>query len=72
MNDRIYGQILFNCRLSNEVKLKLGYNLKIFSVDMRSAAVKKIAEYVFRPAKIIPASCIKARCVHLLIIIHGL
>ena len=30
INDLIYGQILYNCCLSNAFKLRLGHNVKIF------------------------------------------
>jgi len=32
INDPIYGQILYNCCLSNAFKLKLGHNMRIFLV----------------------------------------
>jgi len=36
MNNPIYGQTSYNCCPSNAFKLKLGHNLKIFLVEMRS------------------------------------
>jgi len=70
--DPIYGQISYNCCLSNAFKLKLGHNLKIFLVEMKRATGKEIAKHIIRPAKVIPASRVKARCPQLLIIIHRL
>jgi len=43
INDHIYGQILYNCCLSNALKLKLGHNVKIFVVEMMRATGKEIA-----------------------------
>jgi len=68
--DPIYGQISYNCCLSNAFKLKIGHYLKIFLVEMKRATGKEIAEYIIRPAKVIPASHVKARCAQLLIITH--
>jgi len=34
INDPIYGQILYNCCLSNAFKLKLGHNEMIFGLEM--------------------------------------
>jgi hypothetical protein len=70
--DPIYGQISYNCCLSNAFKLKLGYNLKIFLVEIKSPTEKEIAKHVIRPTKVIPASRVTARCAQLLIIIHRL
>jgi hypothetical protein len=72
ITDPIYGQISYNCCLSNAFKLKLGHDPKIFLVEMKRATGKEIAEHVIRPAKVIPASRVKARCAQLLIIIHRL
>jgi len=52
--------------------LKLGDDAKIFLVNMMRASWKKIAEYVIRLVKVIPASRVKARCAQPLIIIHRL
>jgi len=52
--------------------LKLGHNVEAFSVKMKRATRKEIAEHVIRPRKVIPASCVKARCAQLVIIIHRL
>jgi len=54
INDPIYGQISYNCCLSNAFKLKLGHNVKIFVVEMMSATGKETAEHVIRPTKVIP------------------
>ena len=54
INNPIYGQILYNCCLSNAFKLKLGHNVKIFVVDMMRVTVKEIAEHIIRPTKVIP------------------
>jgi len=56
MNDAPYGPISYNCSLSNTSKLKLGHNVKIFLVETKAATGKDIAEYVMRPAKVIPPS----------------
>ena len=53
INDPIYGQISYNCCLSNAFKLKLGHNVKIFVLEMKRVTGKEIAEYVIRPTKVI-------------------
>jgi len=53
INDPIYGQISYNCCLSNAFKLKLGHNVKIFVVEMMRVTGKETAERVIRPTKII-------------------
>ena len=70
--DPIYGQISYNCCLSNNLKLKLGHNPKIFLVEMKSATAHEIVEHAIRPAKVIAASRVKDRCAQLQIIIHRL
>jgi len=70
--DPIYCQISYKCCHWNSLKLKLGHNPKIFLVEMKIAQAKEIANHVLRPVKVIADSCIKARCAHLLIIIHRL
>jgi hypothetical protein len=72
ITDPIYGQISYNCCLSNAFKLKLGHDPIIFLVETKRATVKEIAEHAIRQAKVIPASPVKARCAQLLIIIHRL
>jgi hypothetical protein len=72
INDPIYGQILYNCYLSNAFKLKLGYNVKVFLGEMMRATGKEIAEHVIRPTKVNPISHVNARCELLLIITHRL
>jgi len=72
INDPIYGQIPYNCCISNAFKLKLRHNVKIFGVEMKRATGKEIAEHVIGPTKVICASHVKARCQQLLIIIHRL
>ena len=54
INDSIYGQISYNCCLSNAFKLKLGHNVKIFVLEVKRATGKEIAEQVIRPTKVIP------------------
>jgi len=61
---------LYNCCLPNAVMLKLGQNPKIYLVKLTRATEQQIAKYVIRPSMVIPASCVKARCVQLLIITH--
>jgi len=72
VNDLIYGQVLYNCCLSNVFKLKLGHNVKILVAEMMRATGKEIAEHVIRPTKVIRASHVKARHTQLLIMIHRL
>jgi len=72
INDPIYGQISYNCYLSNAFKLKLGCNVKIIVVEMMRATGKEIAEHVSRPTKVIRTSRVKARREQLLIILHRL
>jgi len=66
MHDPLYGQISYNSALSNAFKATLGYNLKVFLVEMKAATRNNIAEHVIRPAKIIPASLILVRYAKLL------
>jgi len=54
INDLIYGQISYNCCLSNAFKLKLGHNEEIIVVDMMKATGQETAEHVIRPTKVIP------------------
>jgi len=70
--DHIYGQISYNCCLSNAFVLKDGHNPKISLVEMKRATGKEIAKHIIRPAKVIPANPVQARCMQLLIIIHRL
>jgi len=72
INDPIYGQISYNCCLSNALKLKLGHNVKIFVVEMMRATGKEITEHVIRPTMVIRASRLKARREQQLIIIYTL
>ena len=72
INDPIYGQISYNCCLTNAFKFTLGHNVKIFVVDMMRATGKEIAEDGIRPTKVIRASRVKARREQLLMIIHRL
>jgi len=58
----IYGQISYNCSLSNAFKLKLRHNPETFLVNMKRATGKGVAEQVMRSAKVIPTRCVKARC----------
>jgi len=68
--DPIYGQISYNCCLSNAFKLKLGHDRKRFLVKIKRATGKEIAKHIIRPVKVIPTSRVKATCVQLLIIIY--
>jgi len=72
INDPIYGEISYNCCLSNAFKWKLGHNVKIFGAEMMRVTGKEIAEHGIRPTKVIRASRVKARREQLLIIIHRL
>ena len=51
INEPIYGQISYNCCLSNAFQLKLGHNVNIFLVEMMRATGKEIAKQVIRPTK---------------------
>jgi hypothetical protein len=55
MNDRLYGQISYNCSLSNAFKLKLGHNLNPLVVEMKAATAKDITEHIVGPVRRIPA-----------------
>jgi len=70
--DPIYGQISFNCCLSNTLKVKLGHNPKIYLVEIKRATQMEIAEHLIGPTKVIPGSRIKARCPQMLTVIHRL
>jgi len=70
--DPIYGQMSYNCCLSNAFKMNLGYNLKILLVKMKRATRQVIARHLIRPVEVIPASHVNARCAQLLIILHRL
>jgi hypothetical protein len=59
MNNSIYGQISYNCCLSNAFKLKLGHNVMIFVIEMMRATGKETAEYVIRPTKVIPLAVLR-------------
>jgi len=54
MNDPLYGYISYNSSLSDAFKLKLGRNLKLFSVEMKADTGKDIVEHVIRRGKVIP------------------
>ena len=56
MNDLSYGQISYNSSLSNAFKLKLGHNVKLCWVEMKTATGKDIAEQGIGPVEVIPAS----------------
>jgi hypothetical protein len=57
--DCIYGQISYNCCLSNALKLKVRNNGKIFVVEMMRATGKETAEHVIRPTKVIPLAMLR-------------
>jgi len=67
MNDRLYIHISYNSSVSNAFKLKLGYNLKLFLVEMKAATRKDIVENVIRLAKVIPTSLVQVSYAPLLI-----
>jgi len=58
LNDPLYGQISYNSSLSNAFKFKLGHNVQLFSIEMKTATGKDIAEHTIRPAKEIPTSLV--------------
>jgi len=64
MNHPLYGQISSNSSPSNAFKLKLGHDVKLFLVEMKSVTWKDIAEHVMRPAKVIPASLFQESHAH--------
>jgi len=70
--DPLYGKISYNCCLSNAFKLNLRHDPNIFSVEMKRATGEGIAKHMTRPARVIPASHVYARCAQLLFIIHRL
>jgi hypothetical protein len=72
MNDPLYGQISYNSSPCNAFKLKLGYNVKLGCVEIKAATGNNIAEYVIRPAMVLPASLVKVRNTPLLIRMFGL
>jgi hypothetical protein len=59
MNDPLYSQIQYNNSVSNAFLLKLGHNVKLFLVEMKTATGKDIAEHIMRPAKVLPAILFK-------------
>jgi hypothetical protein len=69
IDDPIYGQISYNCCLSNAFKLKLGHHMKTVLVEMLRATGKEIAEQIIGPTKVIPTSSVKARFEQLLIMV---
>jgi hypothetical protein len=64
MNDPLYDQISYKSSLSNAFKLKLGHNVNLFLIEMKSATGKDIAEHVMRPARLIPASLVPVSYAH--------
>jgi len=66
INDPLYGQISYNSSISNAFKLKVGHNVKLFSVEMNAATGKDIAEHVMKPAKLIPTSLVMVSYSHCL------
>jgi len=63
----IYGQISFNCCVSNVFILKLGYNLKQLMLEKKAATGNDIVEYESRQHKVITTSHIPAGSVPLLV-----
>jgi hypothetical protein len=51
--------------------MKHGHNPKIFLVEITRATEKEISEFVIKPTKVIPGSCVNIRCTQLLIIIQS-
>lgn len=56
MNDPVHGQISYNSSFSNACKMKVGYNLKTFLVEMNTARGKDIVEHIIRPARVMRGS----------------
>jgi len=63
-NDPIYGQISYNCCLSNALKLKLGHSVKILLVEVMRVTGMEIAEHVIRPTKVIPLAVLRLDVSH--------
>jgi len=64
INDPLYGQISYNSSLSNDFKLNLGQDVKLFLVQMKPATGKEIAEHIRRPGKEIAVSLVIVRYAH--------
>jgi len=64
MNDSLYGQISYNCSLSNAFKLKLGHHVQLSLIEIKAATGKDIAEHRMRPAKVIPTSLVTVNYAH--------
>jgi len=67
MNDPLYGQVSYNSSLSNAFKLKLGYNVKLFLLEMKAGTGKDITEHMIGPAKVISSSLVTVSDAPLLI-----
>jgi hypothetical protein len=59
INDPTYGEVSYNCCLSNAFKLKLGHEGMIFVVGMMRATGKETAEHVIRPTNDIPLALLR-------------
>jgi len=58
MHDPLYGPISYCSSLSHAFKLKLGYNVTLFLVEMKASARRNIAEHPIRLAKEISTSLV--------------
>jgi len=58
MNILVYGQISYHSCISNSFQWKLGYNLQVWLVEMKTAIGKDIAEHEIRPAMVNTASLV--------------
>jgi len=64
MNDPLPGQVSYNSSLSIAFKLKLGYNVTLFLVEMKEATGKENGEHVMRLPKVIPGSLVLVSYAH--------
>jgi hypothetical protein len=55
----LYDPISYNSSLSYPFQLKLGHNVNVFVVEMKTATVKDIVEHGMRLAKEFPTSHVK-------------
>jgi hypothetical protein len=67
MNYRLSGQISYNSSHLNTCKLKLGHNVKLFLVEIKTATWIDIEEHVMRLGKIMPTSLVPVSYTPLLI-----
>jgi hypothetical protein len=59
VNDSIYGQISYNCCLSNTFKLKHGHNGKAIVVEIMRVTGKETDQPGIGPRKVIPLAVLR-------------